>query len=65
MVAWSFRARVVLHRMLATFTFDKMIIVLNNVSACIYLFPRMFLYTDFLFEKRTGQVTMDALYQIY
>ena len=37
------------------------VIFFSMVSAFIHL-PRMFLFTNFLFEKRIGQVAMDLLY---
>ena len=38
-----------------------MINVWDTVSAFTHL-PKMFLSTDFLFEKRIGHVAMDVLY---
>ena len=47
--------------MLSIFTQYEMIDVWDTVSAHIHL-PKMLLSTDYLYEKRIGQVTSDLLY---
>ena len=67
MVACPFRALVFLYRMLPIFTLYETFNVWSNVSTIVYL-SRVFLpflLTDFLFEKRIGQVSMDLLYIIF
>ena len=56
MVAWPFRTLVVLYRMLAIFTEYEILNVWDTVSAHIHL-PRMFLYTDYIFEKKKTKWT--------
>ena len=65
MVARSFRALGFPHRMMAILTKYEMINVRDTVSAQNHHL-RMSLFTDFLFEKRTTQGTLNtSLYEIY
>ena len=61
MVACPLRALVVMYRFMALYTQHEMISVWDNVSTFIRL-PRLFLSTEYLFEQRIGQVTMNLLY---
>ena len=60
MVACPVQALVVLRRMLALFAKNEMIYAWATVSTFAHI-PRMFLSTDFLFEKRIVLVTIDLL----
>ena len=60
MVAYPFRALVVLYRMLAILTYYRMANVWDIVATYTRL-PMIFLSTDFLFEKRIGLVAMGSI----
>ena len=60
LVAYPFRALVVMYRVLAIINWYKMINVWDTVSTFIHL-PRMFLSMDVIFEQQIRQFTMDFL----
>ena len=59
MVACPLRALGVMYQFMALFTQYEMISVWDNMSTIIRL-PRLFLSTEYLFEQRIGQVTMNS-----